>query len=35
MSRGAANTTGTVDVGYGHDVLADEHTLSAPVKIVP
>ncbi|MFN8652481.1 MAG: hypothetical protein U0133_11295 [Gemmatimonadales bacterium] len=32
--HGAANATGTVDVGYGHDELADEHTLSVPVKIV-
>ncbi|HSB53922.1 MAG TPA: hypothetical protein VLD58_06180 [Gemmatimonadales bacterium] len=33
--QGAAGSTGTVEVGYGHDVLADEHTLSAPVKIIP
>jgi hypothetical protein len=33
--QGAAGATGTVAVGYGHDVLADEHTLSAPVKILP
>lgn len=32
---GAGGASGTVDVGYGHDVLADEHTLSAPVKILP
>lgn len=31
----ASGTIGSVDVGYGHDELADEHTLSAPVKIVP
>lgn len=33
--QGAAGATGTVDVGYGHDDLADENTLSAKVKIVP
>ena len=32
--QGAATSTGTVDVGYGHDELADEHTLTGiPVKI--
>lgn len=31
----AAGTTGSVDVGYGHDELADEHTLTTPVKILP
>ncbi len=33
--QGAPNATGTVEVGYGHDALADEHTLSAPVKVIP
>lgn len=30
-----AGDIGSVDVGYGHGSDADEHTLSAPVKIVP
>lgn len=32
--QGAVGATGTVAVGFGHDELADEHTLNAPVKIV-
>lgn len=28
-----AAATGTVDVGFGHDSLADEHTLHSPVVI--
>lgn len=32
---GAANAKGIVDIGYGHDELADEHTLHAPVRITP
>jgi hypothetical protein len=31
--QGAAGTVGDVDIGYGHDALADEHTLTAKVKI--
>jgi hypothetical protein len=31
--QGAVDETGTVDIGFGHDALADEHTLTAPVKI--
>lgn len=31
--QGAAGTAGNVDIGYGHDGLADEHTLTAKVKI--
>ena len=31
---GAASSTGTLEIGYGHDELADEHTLTGiPVKI--
>jgi hypothetical protein len=33
--QGAANATGTVSIGFGHDALADEHTLTAPVRITP
>jgi hypothetical protein len=33
--NGAANTKGIVDIGFGHDELADEHTLHAPVRITP
>lgn len=28
-----AGDTGTVEIGYGHDALADEHTFSLPFKI--
>jgi hypothetical protein len=28
-----AGATGTVDVGFGHDTLADEHTFSRPYKV--
>jgi len=31
--QGAAGTVGDVDIGYGHDALADEQTLTAKVKI--
>ena len=31
--QGAANAIGTVHIGFGHDALADEHSLSAPVRI--
>lgn len=33
--NGVANTKGIVDIGFGHDELADEHTLHAPVRITP
>lgn len=33
--NGAADAKGMVDIGYGHDELADEHTLHAPVRITP
>ncbi len=33
--NGAANAKGIVDVGFGHDELADEHTLHVPVRITP
>jgi hypothetical protein len=31
--QGAAGAIGDLDIGYGHDALADEHTLTAKVKI--
>jgi hypothetical protein len=33
--NGTAEAKGMVDIGYGHDELADEHTLHAPVRITP
>ena len=30
---GQARDTGQVDVGFGHDLLADEHTFTLPVKV--
>jgi hypothetical protein len=33
--NGAANAKGIVDVGFGHDELADEHTLHVAVRITP
>ena len=33
--QAAAGTEGMVDIGFGHDALADEVTLHAPVKIIP
>jgi len=33
--NGTADAKGMVDIGYGHDELADEHTLHAPVRITP
>jgi hypothetical protein len=33
--NGVASAKGIVDVGFGHDQLADEHTLHVPVRITP
>lgn len=33
--NGTADAKGMVDIGYGHDELADEHALHAPVRITP
>jgi hypothetical protein len=31
--QGTAGDTGHVAIGFGHDALADEHSLSRPVQI--